>query len=57
MAWSKIIYKGKKPVGWWFHKIMCETAYALRGSGSWYYYHLDKMCNKYQINLYGKKLF
>jgi len=56
MAWSKIETKFKKPIGWWYHKIMCEIAYYFKGSGSWHYYHLNKMCDKYKITLYGRKL-
>ena len=57
MAWSKIETKFKKPIGWWYHKILCELAYELRGAETWYYYHLNKMCDKYKITLYGRRLF
>ena len=55
MAWSKIRTKYKKPIGWWYHKIMCELEYHLYGGGPRYYYHLDKMYFKYKINLYGER--
>ena len=59
MAWSKVIYKGRKPFGWWVCKIMCEIGWSIRRivkSEEYYYYWLHKMCRKYKINLYGKKL-
>lgn len=55
MNWSKV-QKGRKPIGWWYHKIMCEVAYNFLGSGGWYYYHLNILCRKYKINLYGRKI-
>ena len=55
MAWSKVKTKFRKPIGWWYHKIMCEIMYALSGAGKGYYYHLEKMWKKYKINLYGEK--
>ena len=54
--WAKITHKGYKPLGWWYHKIMCELKYDIYGSGKAYYFHLDKMCDKYKINLYGQKI-
>lgn len=54
-SWSKV-QKGKKPIGWWYHKIMCEFGWAIRkynSSQSMYYKHLNKMCDKYHLNLYG----
>ena len=56
MRWSKVKTKFRKPIGWWYHKIMCEIAYNLKGSNDGYYYHLNKMCNDYKINLYGEKI-
>ena len=56
MSWSKV-QKGEKPLWWWFHKIMCELAWAFRNCHHFcwkgYYYHLNKMCEKYHFNLYG----
>ena len=59
--WAKTS-KGKKPLGWWYHKIMCEFGWFVfkKINHNWgsdkYYYHLLKMCDKYKINLYGEKL-
>jgi hypothetical protein len=57
MSWSKV-EKGHKPLGWWYHKIMCEMGWLIRSIDVWkmYYYHLNKMCDKYNINLYGKSI-
>ena len=54
MSWSKV-KKGSKPVGWWYHKIMCEIAWVwrYRFGYKYYNYHLDKML-KYHYNLYGE---
>ena len=55
MAWSKLL-KGKKPLGWWYHKILCEIGYHWKGSSSdMYYRHLNAMCDVYGLNLYGEK--
>ncbi len=53
MAWSKV-KKGKKPLGWWYLKIMCEIGYCRDGFGGMYYKYLGKMNDKYRINLYGE---
>jgi len=60
MSWSKITTKTKKPIGWWYHKIMCEIGYwieqnfaSLNGMAM-YYKHLNIMVGKYEINLYGE---
>lgn len=56
MAWSKVSHS-KKPIGWWYHKVMCEIGYHVFGSSSdMYYSHLSVMCNQYKINLYGDKI-
>jgi hypothetical protein len=57
MSWVKV-KRGKKPLGWWYHKIMCEIGWSLRNTAHWdlYYCHLAKMCSKYHINLYGEPL-
>lgn len=53
MAWSKVS-KGKKPVLWWYHKIMCELGYLINDSHSrMYYHHLNKCC-ELGFNLYGE---
>jgi hypothetical protein len=51
MGWSKVS-KGRKPPGWWYHKILCEFWYAV-GNDKLYYKHLNIMIYKYRINLYG----
>jgi len=54
MAWSKV-KKCKKPIGWWYHKILCEIGYHFFGStSSMYYGHLVIMSTKYGFNLYGE---
>jgi hypothetical protein len=54
MSWSKV-KPGKKPLMWWYHKILCEIGYKYFGSGSDVYYkHLEIMCDKYGFNLYGE---
>lgn len=60
MSWSKTTTKFKKPIWWWYHKLMCEIAYSLRNKFygiTWkmYYYHLGEMFSKYRINLYGER--
>lgn len=54
MAWSKITTKNQKPIGWWYNKILCEFYYS-RNNDKMYYKHLNRMCDKYKINLYGEK--
>ena len=48
----------RKPIGWYFYKIICEIGWKFRNILNWdlYYWALHKMCNKYKINLYGQKL-
>jgi len=57
MAWSKVSKRINKPLGWWFHKILCEFGWSIRNytSKGWdiYYSNLNTLCNKYNINLYG----
>lgn len=57
MAWSNV-NKGRKPLGWWYHKIMREFWYEVRclNGDSNYYYHLNIMIKKYKINLYSEKI-
>lgn len=60
MGWSKLEAKEDKPLIWWYHKLMCELGFALRNKFrgiSWklYYKHLNIMCKKYHINLYGRR--
>lgn len=54
MNWSKVNKKTKKPIGWWYHKLMCEFWYNYFGTSNRRYYdHLEKMVKKYNLNLYG----
>lgn len=62
MAWSKVEKPFRKPLGWWYHKFMCEIGHfieqkfnSLQGMAM-YYNHLSVMCDKYGYNLYGQKL-
>lgn len=56
MSWAKV-KPGKKPLKWWWHKILCEIGYAMRriDSCKMYYYHLEKLC-KQGFNLYGEPI-
>jgi hypothetical protein len=54
---NRRVPKLKRPIGWWYHKIMCELGYRFAGSNSdMYYEHLHILCDKYKINLYGDKI-
>jgi len=67
MSWSKITGKGRKPLGWWYHKLMCEYWYwrytnhdlydykAVRYVGR-YHKHLNIMCDKYRLTLYAEQV-
>ena len=49
--------KKKKPLGWYYHKLICEIGWKIRNIINWdlYYHHLNKMC-EYGFNLYGEKI-
>ncbi len=59
-SWAKVS-KGKKPLGWWRYKFLCELGYFLEKNFNstygmkMYYGNLNKMCRKYNLNLYGDK--
>ena len=57
MAWSKVKLKERKPLNWWFHKILCELGWLVRAKDGYvlYHYHLDKLC-AHGFNLYGEKI-
>lgn len=62
MSWSKITGKGKKPLGWWYNKLMCEywywkyeSSFSLTTAKN-YNKYLAKMCDNYKLSLYGEKL-
>lgn len=56
---TKYIPKHRRPMGWWYFKILCEIGWKLRNvfSFGWrvYYSNLHAMTKRYDINLYGKK--
>ena len=60
--WSPVNNPIQKPIGWWYHKILCELGYFIEmkistSFGSQMYYnHLDFMIDKYGFNLYGDRL-
>lgn len=55
MTWSRLRAKHRKPLKWWFYKILCEIYYFLWGGGASYYKTLDKLCDT-GFNLYGEKI-
>lgn len=61
MSWSKVNKPLSKPVGWWYHKLLCEFGYLIeqKFKSTWgmktYYHHLKKLC-LYGFNLYGQPL-
>ena len=54
MSWAKV-KKGKKPLRWWYHKILCEFWYSINNDKR-YYRHLNIMCDRYGITLYGENI-
>jgi hypothetical protein len=58
MAWS-YVFRGKKPLAWWWYKILAELGWSVRGlikSDRMYYTNLDKMVRRCRINLYGQRI-
>lgn len=59
MSWAKVNKTNRMnlPLGWWFHKVMCEVGWMIRYRNHFrmYYKHLHALC-KYGYNLYGDKL-
>jgi hypothetical protein len=55
-TWSKI-KKGKKPLLWWFHKVLCEFGWLIRNydNRKMYYSQLDN-CIKLGFNFYGEPI-
>lgn len=53
----KTLFKHKKPLRWWYHKILCEIGWLCRYKYGWnmYYHHLD-MCCLNGFNLYGEPI-
>lgn len=58
MAWSKVNTKFRKPLNWWYHKILCEIGWYVKNLDGFnmYYSNLKKMISKHSINLYGDKI-
>jgi hypothetical protein len=62
MAWAKVKKTFQKPIGWWFHKILCELSWYVykntydNNAMNHYYHHLNIMVKKYKINLYGEDI-
>ena len=58
MSWANV-EKGRKPIMWWYHKVIAEIGWSLRNKSSFgwgiYYSHLRKLC-KYGFNIYGRKI-
>jgi len=55
MAWSKVSNKHKKPLSWWYDKLMCELVWFLGDRGKYYYKYLNNCCDL-GFNLYGEKI-
>lgn len=55
MSWSKVNKKHRKPLKWWYYKMLCEMWWALGDRGEKYYKYLNKCCEQ-GFNLYGDKL-
>ena len=55
MGWAKVNSKHKKPLGWWYNKIMCEIAWNFIDHSKTYYKYLNRLCD-YGFNLYGDKI-
>jgi len=54
-----------RPLGWWFHRALCAIGWQFRhvkvesvACAAWrmYHKHLNAMCDKYGINLYGEPI-
>jgi hypothetical protein len=57
MEWTSIVTDFPKPLGWWYHKVMCELSFNFFGVYSHgYNFHLNVMVKKYGINLYGNRI-
>lgn len=59
MSWSKVSKRHRKPLKWWYHKIVCEFWYHMYLVSSctqkYYYKHLN-LCCRQGFNLYGEKI-
>ena len=55
MAWSKVSNKYRKPLKWWFYKVLCELAWLFGDRGKYYYKYLN-LCIKQGYNIYGERI-
>jgi len=57
MSWSKVDKTYKKPLIWWYHKVLCEFGWLFRFRDNYdmYYKHLH-WCFRYGFTLYGEKI-
>ena len=55
-SWTAVDMSFSKPLGWWYHKVMCELSYVFFGLSSGYEYHLNVMVREFGINLYGVRI-
>lgn len=57
MSYSKVTNNYKKPLKWWYHKILCEFGWLIRNNDCFrmYYNHLEKCC-ELGYNLYGEPI-
>ncbi|WP_461042840.1 hypothetical protein [Spirosoma harenae] len=53
MAWNTVVKGYRRPIGWWYHKILCDLGWRI--SQKLYYKHLHIMNRQYGINLYGQR--
>mgnify|MGYP001576467369 CR=1 FL=1 len=42
-----------KPLGWYWHKILCRIGYKISGTSDMYYKNLMIICDGYGFNFYG----
>lgn len=53
MSWSKVKNPYKKPIRWWYYKLLCEFWYWYYGTSNMRYSkYLNKLC-QLGYNLYG----
>lgn len=55
MAWSRVSKGHKKPLKWWFYKILCEASWFCGDRANYYYKYLN-LCCKQGFNLYGEPI-
>lgn len=52
MAWASVVKGYRRPIGWWYHKILAEIGWVW--NLKMYHTHLDAMTRNYGYNLYGQ---